>query len=475
MPSAERQTPKIRRTLTLAYATSLLLVLLLSGGVLRWAMRAALDREFERSIVASTELLQQFFLVEINEYLTTEATLTHILGELVFEDRNMHMRRPDRTEFELLGMRKPYVHRDVAPPVRHVLRPLSESLAPGWIIDVEASTAHVEAVKQRLDKWFALGIPLLVLLAAVSGWWLTGRTLRPVGQMASAAAAILPGSGGRLPVDNPADELGQLGTRFNALLDRLDLALSQQRRFLADAAHELRTPLARARGRMEIAMMTRDATADDPDALTEDGLRTDSHHAVRAAHDELVRMSQLVDELLQLARADDDSDGPALHAMPVFLDDIVADELGRWNAEAQRHDITMACTTLQETPIVGDATLLARATSILVDNALRYGHAGGHIDVRVSNDGIHAILEVEDDGIGIPPEESTRLFERFFRGARARARQSDGSGLGLAIAQWICVQHHGSITLRSSGSQRGTCATVRLPLDPTRLADPNVA
>jgi signal transduction histidine kinase len=465
---SDRHVPKIRRTLTVAYAASLLVVLLLAGGVLRWVVRDALDREFERSMQASAAMVRQFFRVELAEYRSTEATLAHIAGELVFEDRTMHMRRPDGSEFELIAVPKPHTHQLLAAPVRRMLIPLDEGLAPGWKIDVEASAATVEAVKHQLDRWFALGIPFLFVLASIAGWWLTGRTLRPVRQMADAASEIAPGSGGRIPIDNPSDELGRLGTRFNALLDRLEIALVQQRRFLADAAHELRTPLARARGRLEIAMMPLAGTAPEGTGGVSGEHTHGDTQALAAAHNELVRMSTLVDELLQLARADGDHD--VIATQPLYLDDIVSGELGRWMTDAQSKDITLTCSELHEAPVQGDAVLLGRLLGILVDNALRYTDPQGRVDIRVGHQGAQVVLHVEDNGMGITPDEHARLFERFFRGDRARARQNDGSGLGLAIAQWICQQHGGTITVQNGADNTGTCVTVSLPRDATRDA-----
>lgn len=181
-------------------------------------------------------------------------------------------------------------------------------------------------------------------------------------------------------------------------------------------------------------------------------------------HDELVRMSRLVDELLQLARADSGRDAQVGALQSVYLDDVVTDELRRWHADAERSQITLQCSLLQEAPVRGDPVLLGRLVGILVDNALRYGRPAGSTDVRVSATATDAILEVEDDGIGVDATDRARLFERFFRGPRARAHRSDGSGLGLAIAQWIVDRHNGRIELTAGARDIGTLVTVRLPL-----------
>jgi two-component system, OmpR family, sensor kinase len=452
--------PRIRLRLTAIYATTLLVVLLVSAAMLRFAMHDALARGLDDSARASAALVSQFFRVEVAEYQTIDATLAHMAGELVFEDRTMHIHRPDGSEFTVVGWPPPSRAPVVSSPVRRLSVPLEPALAPGWMILVEASGAGVAAVEARIDRWLGLGIPAFVLLAAVIGWWLTGRTLRPVGRMADAAAEIVPGTKGRIPVDDSSDELGRMGTRFNALLDRLDGALDQQRRFLADAAHELRTPLARVRSRVEVAMLT---PPNDESASRGSTTTTTPADALPAVHDEVVRMSTLVDELLQLARADAGGDEAGAATGPLFLDDVVADELHRWHVDAERAGITLRCSVLQEAPIVGDAVLLRRLIGVLLDNAVRYGRRSGGIDVRVESIGGHAVLTVEDDGIGIAPEEHARLAERFFRGERARAHRSDGSGLGLAIAAWIVQRHHGEMTFEPGARGLGTRVRVVIP------------
>lgn len=445
----EQSRPRIRLRFTALYAATLLVVLLGAAGTLRYALRATLQREFDKSVLASAGLVQQFFRAEIEEYVTVQATLAHIAGELVFEDRAIRIRTPDGGLFKVVGAPVRRARRPLSGPVRTVRFALDPDLAPKWDIEVDASEANVIALQARIDRWFEVGIPLLVLCAAVAGWWLTGRTLRPVRRMADAAARIAPASGARLPIDDPTDELGRLGLRFNALLDRLDGALAQQREFLADAAHELRTPIARLRARVEVAMLE-PASASDARVLP-------------AIDQELRAVSQQVDELLQLARADAAGEDAPMRAESLFLDDVVMDELPRWQPEAQRRHMTLDYSALEESPVLGDASLLPRMISILVDNAIRYGNEGSTVTVRVRPHAGAVLLDIEDDGIGIPEHERARIFDRFFRGDAARLKRPDGSGLGLAIAAWIVRQHHGAITV-NAGAQAGTLMQVRLPL-----------
>ncbi len=450
----DQHRPRIRLRFTALYAATLLVVLLGAAGILRFALRATLQREFDKSVLSSAGLVQQFFRAEVEEYVTVEATLAHIAGELVFEERAIRIRKPDGALFKIVGAPVRRARRPLSGPVRTVRFALDPNLAPQWDIEVDASAANVIALQARIDRWFGVGIPLLVLCAAVAGWWLTGRTLRPVGRMAEAASRIAPASGARLPIDDPTDELGRLGLRFNALLDRLDGALAQQREFLADAAHELRTPIARLRARVEVAML-------EPATAT-----ATATTVLPAIDQELRAVSQQVDELLQLARADAAGEDAPMRVEALFLDDVVMDELPRWQPEAQCRLMTLDYSALEESPVVGDASLLPRMVSILVDNAIRYGHEGGTVRVRVRPDDGGVLLDVEDDGIGIPEHERSRIFDRFFRGDAARLKRPDGSGLGLAIAAWIVRQHHGTIIV-TGAVPRGTLVQVRLPLATT--------
>jgi signal transduction histidine kinase len=444
-----RQPRRLRLTLTLWYAAALMATLLLAVTSLRFAVRRTLEREFDASVEASAALVRQFFRTEIAEYLTIEATLTHIAGELVFEDRAIRVLRPDGGPFAVAGRasRLPALPE----PVRRARAPLDPRLAPGWELEVTASLAGLRAMERRLDRWFLVGVPLLGLLSVVGGWWITGRTLRPMGAMAEAATRIAPAGGERLPIADPDDELGRLGLRFNALLDRLDGALAQQRRFLADAAHELRTPLARLRARLDLATLAA-AQGTPTDAL------------LPALQEELGRMGRLVDELLQLARADAEAaaDVTPTDVVPLYVDDIVADELAQWRPRAEQAGLALACSVLEEAPVAADPVLLRRLLGILLDNAVQYTPTGGQVDVRVRRDGDAVLLEVEDSGIGIPEADRPLVTERFFRAANARAHRADGGGLGLSIAQWIAGRHGGTLAF-TAAPVAGTIATLRLP------------
>lgn len=446
--------PRIRLQFTALYAASLLVVLLVAGAALRFALRGALEREFNESVINSAALVQQFFRTEQHEPFTMEGTIVHVTQELVFEDRAVRVRRPDGSLVGDSAAMARRTNQTLRGAVRTVHFPLDPEVAPGYQVEIRASLKNVLALQRRLDSWFLMGTPLLLLCAGAAGWWLTGRTLHPVGAMADAASEITPASGVRLPVDNPADEIGRLGVRFNELLDRLDGALSQQRQFLADAAHELRTPIARMRARVELALL---------ESQQGDEIRADQAAAMLKALDhELQAVSHQLDELLQLARADALGD-EILNLQPLYLDDLVADELRRWRPQAIQSGQAVDFDRIEETPVRGDAVLLGRLVGVLVDNALRYSDSGGVVLLSVGPEGEYARLDVQDHGIGIKESDRQRIFDRFFRGEEARHKSADGSGLGLAIAEWIATRHGGRIAV-TSPETGGTVFSVFLPL-----------
>ena len=434
----------IRLRLALWYAGSLLALFLVAGGVVREAVAAGLDADFERSIERNAQLLRAFFRLEVREYLSVEATLAHMAQEVVIPDRHVIFRDPDGTPFAVMDdAAEPAL--DPGTPVRTRTAALDPQLAPGWNVEIQASEADLRALIRRVDRWFMVGGTLGVLLAALAGWLVTARSLRPVGIMAAAAERLTPESGGRLPIGDPNDELGRLGQRFNAVLDRLDHTLEQQRAFLADAAHELRTPIARMRADVDVAL------------LPEVGAEA-REEALRQMVEDLQGAGHTLDELLQLARADAD---PTLELRPGYLDDVIHDAFTRWRPAAERVGVGLTLEQLEEAPANMNVDAIHRLAAILIDNALRYTPAGGRVALRVVRDGHVAVLEVEDTGIGIPEADRAFIFRRFFRGTQARAHAVHGSGLGLPIALWIVDKHGGCLTFEHPPV--GTLVRVEIP------------
>ncbi|MDZ7630661.1 MAG: ATP-binding protein [Gemmatimonadaceae bacterium] len=478
--AAPRGGLSIRARLALWYAASVLLVFVVFALTLRATVRTALRNEFTSGVRSSSDAIQSFFRLEYGEYRNLDFTITHLANEVVFPDRIVEFVRPDGSIAFRVGP-EPRLARNSRPagdpgsgliaPVQQVRTLLDERLAPGWELRVFASAAPLERSLALIDQWLMIGIPIGFLFAGTMGWMLAGRTLRPVGAMAEAAtrmaserragaSAALAVNAQRLPIDNPSDELGRLGTRFNALLDQVDGVLAQQRRFLADAAHELRTPVARMLGNVDLALLDpRDAAAQS-DALTR--VRVD-----------LDRTTRLIDELMQLARADAAGE---VHPRPGYIDDVVVDSVHAWQPIADRKGVNLIIRTLEEAPASIDPVYIDRMIGILLDNAIRYTPVDGDIEVSVTRSGGIATLSVADTGIGIAADERVRVFERFYRGTGARALSPEGSGLGLPIARWIAQAHNATLELTDRGGV-GTVATVSFPsatLVPMRTAEAHV-
>jgi len=293
-------------------------------------------------------------------------------------------------------------------------------------------------------------LPLLALIPflGVLIWYAVGRGLRPLDAMSRAVAKRRPDAMMPLAETTLPSELRPLAGSLNALLARLDNALSAQRRFTADAAHELRTPLAAVRLQVELAERAPDPAARAA-ALTE----------LKSGVD---RAARLVEQLLTMARFEPDA--PEDAATAVDLTPIVHDALVARAALAEDKRIDMGCARTAPVAVRGDAASLAMLLANLLDNALRYTPAGGRIDVAVDDDQGQAVLSVADSGPGIPAAERERVFERFHRGTSAiSAPDANGSGLGLSIVRRIADAHRATVTLGDGPGARGLTVSVRFP------------
>lgn len=427
-----KSAPRVRRRLTAWYGLSAMVLLFAALLAVRQFTRQTLRNEHNAATTRSAELVRAFFRAELTEYRQVDVTVAHLASELVFAGIGIDFLKPDGTLFA--SARRPLREAEPLPPVAVLALPLEEQLAPNWMLRLRISTASLATAQARIDRLTLLAVPLVAALAAFVAWLTTGRALAPVRTMAAAADKLQAAGTGRLPVADPTDEFGRLGNAFNRLLERLDAALAQQRRFLADAAHELRTPIARMRSESEARL------AAPPGA--------DDRLALERVRDELGHTSQLIDELLYVARSD--ADALPVQAAPLFLDDVVSDVVARFGTEARARGVTFDLTALREARIAGDATLLQRLVGVLVDNAVRYSPEGGTIAVSVGPDAGRVLLRVDDAGPGIPPDEREMVFHRFYRGQAARAIAPEGTGLGLAIAADAAARHGAHITMGES-------------------------
>ncbi|MET0771451.1 MAG: HAMP domain-containing sensor histidine kinase [Candidatus Limnocylindrales bacterium] len=287
------------------------------------------------------------------------------------------------------------------------------------------------------------GVPILLVVVGMSTWWVVGHALRPVDSMRREVDAI--GTSAldrRVQVPGTGDEIARLASTMNRMLDRLEDARQRERRFVSDASHELRSPVASIRQHAEVA-------AAHPEAVSSGDLA----ETVLA---EGLRLQHLVDGLLLLARADEQA--IRVDATPVDLDDIVLDAVRRLRSDPR---LSVDGTGISAARVRGQRALLVRLVDNLTDNASRF--ARSRVAVALSADGAGwAVLRVEDDGPGIAAPDRERVFERFVRLDEGRAQGAGGSGLGLAIAREVAMGHGGSITITGS-SLGGARFEVRLP------------
>jgi two-component system OmpR family sensor kinase len=306
-------------------------------------------------------------------------------------------------------------------------------------------------VLETIRLTFAWMILLGLLLAGTGGYFLARRSMAPVVAMGAHARRIgATNLHERLPVLNAKDELGQLATIFNDLLNRLDQSFERQRRFIADASHELRTPLAILRGEAEVAMSQKGRTAED------------YLESLGILHEETSRLIKIVEDLFTLTRAD--SGQYPISQEDVYLEEVVADCAHSARTLAREKNIELSVDAASECLVRGDRELLRRMILNLLDNAIKYSAEGGRVSVACLTTTTTCQVHVTDTGPGIPPELRDRIFERFFRAdpARSRSGREGGAGLGLSIALWIAQAHHGQLKLASSDA-KGSHFAVFLP------------
>lgn len=326
----------------------------------------------------------------------------------------------------------------------HRLTALGRSFLIFSIAPLDSIAADLGVVRRVIF----LALPLLLALAGIGGYLLTTHSLAPLNWMAEQAREI---SGSnlnrRLEIGHAAEELTVLAASFNELLARLDHSFEAMRRFVADASHELRTPIAVIRGEADVALSHDRAAAEYKDSLA-------------IVLDESRRLSRLVDDLLNLARAD--AGRVKLEVHDFYFNDLLSECCRSMQTLAAASDITLECRSPGDIQFRGDEALLRRLLINLLDNAIRYTPPGGQVSAVLEADPAAVRIRISDTGVGIPSEAAPHVFDRFYRADKARSRQDGGFGLGLAIVKWIAESHHGTVELtRNPGP--GTTFTVTLP------------
>jgi heavy metal sensor kinase len=334
---------------------------------------------------------------------------------------------------------------------RHRLAIRRVSIPPDDVPYLVVAGSSLEPTDEELESLrevLAYVIPIALVLAGAGGWFLARQSLAPVATMAERALRIgVEDLSARLPVLNPRDELGRLAETFNDLLNRLETSLTQQRQFMADASHELRTPVTTSRTAAAVALQ-------QPHRSEEDYRET-----LAIIEQQTTRLSRIVEDMFTLARADAGS--YPLRQSLMYLDEVVDDAVRAARVLAETKDVSIELATIQSATFAGDEELVRRLIANLLDNAVRHTRPRTCIQLSLTHQSGQYVLSVTDAGEGIAREIQPRIFERFFRGDAARTSDG-GAGLGLALARWIARAHGGDVTLVNSSNQ-GTTFAVALP------------
>ncbi|SRR5579871_196090 len=321
-----------------------------------------------------------------------------------------------------------------------------------------------------LGRLLIIGVIIATIFTTIGGWFIAGSSLQPISKVTRIARAIAvnahaAGLGRRVGYSGPRDEVGELAGTFDDMLASVERVTNAQRRFVADASHELRAPLTAIKGNLEFLRMARNASEEARNEAVED------------AYAEAERMTGLVNDLLLLARADATAGGaPGSRAARlddqmrerrelVELDQLALDIFRNARAQIQagrKTRLQVSIERLEPVAVLADPGQMRQVMTILLDNAIKYTPEGGKVRISATREDGRAAISISDTGIGIEPEVLPHIFERFYRGDSARARDEHGSGLGLAIADWIVKAHNGEIRV-SSEPGKGSTFSVLLP------------
>ena len=435
----------LRLRLTLLYSGLFAILFVLFGVVLYGALSHSLYERLDETLVSEADTAAGLFLDEFEEVgHHGDAAAREVVNEMKL-----------RGEFvAVLEGNRVLAAKPAPPPAGspgQELRVVERRVTAGGVqyrVQAGASLGRVDQELGELRRMLSIGIPLVLVVAGISAWVLATRALRPLQSVAEQARQITEHNlNTRIEAAGAAAELEIVIASFNDLLSRLDRSFDGMRRFVADASHELRTPISVIRGEADVAL-SRERPAEE------------YRESLAVVLDESRRLSTLIDDLLNLARAD--SGRVRLESREFYLNELVAECCRSVRALASARGLALQCRPAADVQYRGDERLLRRLLLNLLDNAIRYTPAGGAITVSLEAAEGGVQLCVADSGIGIAADHSARVFERFYRADEARSRAAGGFGLGLSIVKWIAEAHRGTVACESTPGQ-GSVFTVKLP------------
>ncbi len=299
--------------------------------------------------------------------------------------------------------------------------------------DAGEITFTIKQAGSQFNIWGAAGLALMLFLGTGATWLMAGKALKPLREL----TGTIEGIGGndlsrRVEHQDRQDEIGQLAVSFNHMMDKVSASFERQQRFSASAAHELKTPLATILVNLDVLDMEEKASAAQMERVLSI-VRTNTE-----------RMIQLVDNLFQLTAKTGDG-----MCEEVLLEEMFAEILEEQTPQLDAKHLSVSLSGLSGMKLAGNPTMLYRAMSNLVENAVKYNRENGSISISASRQEGNTIIKISDTGIGIPEEECERIFEPFYRVDQSRSRSVGGSGLGLALVKDIVEKHGGSIRVNS--------------------------
>lgn len=461
----------IRFRLTVWYAGLLAILLLLLGSTTYFGLKRYLHRSLEESLRNQAQRIAESFLVDVTT--SGEGYVISEINEHYAPELNHRLVRVTRADGSLLYVSgKPKEARfdpaAISLPKRQVNRgatreefysdvelliytlPYTEPGGKHFLVEVGATEELFESVLRGLLLAMAFGLPLTVIVAISGGWLLMRRALNPVAEITHSAEQITSHNlSQRLPVARTGDDLERLSVALNRMIARLEESFQYIRRFTADASHELRTPLTVLRGELEAAAQT-------------PLLNPKVAETIGSALEETERLSRIVESLLAISRLD--AGEARMERIKFDLAELAASTTEQMRLLAEDRNMALNCQAGAGVEIEGDRARLKQVIVNLVDNAIKYTADGGRVTVKVGLIDHRAVLEVADNGSGIPADALPHLFERFYRVDKARSRQMGGTGLGLAIVKSIVTAHSGQVTVESIEG-KGSRFCVTLPLD----------
>ena len=334
------------------------------------------------------------------------------------------------------------------PRLRMITIPIIENKKVTSVVQVGTSLEEFDETIKKLLLIMIISIPSSICVTIVVGYFMAKKALRPVDQIRRAAVKISSSNlDERIDVSGRRDELGRLAETFNAMIDRLKDTFQRINQFSIDVSHELKTPLTILKGETEVA-------------LRKEREKQDYQVLLKSNLEEIDRMSCIIDDLLLLSKAD--TRKIKLDVEEVSLRDLILDVCMDMKVVADKKNVELEANELEDIRLKGDELKLRRMLLNIVENAIKYSHAGGRVRVSSHANNGYANIYVKDNGIGISEMDIKYIFDRFYRADRSRKRAS-GSGLGLSISRWIAEAHQGGIEVETQPAQ-GSMFTIKLPI-----------